>query len=337
MTLDLQLTPEQLSPEFSQPGLPRLNSGEPNGACHGDSRFSTGAPETTPVPAVEILPAGCVKRSAMVSRGLAAELVQSARLNRFEARFRADRHLLVAYEQAARSDGESFVDGLPRSARRDLSRRFLFVPAGHEYREWHEPRGPVRVMYFYFDPGEVGAPAGLGLAPAVLRPRLFFEDRRLRETVLKIESLLESPAPENRLYFEALSIVLFHEAVRAICGHAQPEPRMRGGLAAWQQRVVTAYIDEHLSEPIALSTLAELARLSPYHFCRAFKQSFGIPPHRYHMRRRIERAKALLQDRPLISVTEVGLALGFSETSSFTAAFRRTTGLTPSRYHRTMT
>jgi AraC family transcriptional regulator len=96
---------------------------------------------------------------------------------------------------------------------------------------------------------------------------------------------------------------------------------------------VVAYIEEHLAEPISLATLAQLAKLSPYHFSRAFKQSFGRPPHRYHTSRRIERAKALLAE-PTQSVTEIGFTMGFSEASSFTAAFRRETGLTPSSYRR---
>ena len=87
------------------------------------------------------------------------------------------------------------------------------------------------------------------------------------------------------------------------------------------------------SEQIPLATLARLVRLSAFHFCRAFKQSFGVPPHRYHTNRRIEQAKVMLAARKY-SVTEVGLTLGFSETSSFTAVFRKITGQTPSRYYR---
>jgi methylphosphotriester-DNA--protein-cysteine methyltransferase len=70
-------------------------------------------------------------------------------------------------------------------------------------------------------------------------------------------------------------------------------------------------------------------------FSRSFKQSFGRPPHRYHTGRRIERAKALLA-QPAQSVTEIGFTVGFSEASSFTAAFRRETGLTPSSYRRSL-
>ena len=82
-------------------------------------------------------------------------------------------------------------------------------------------------------------------------------------------------------------------------------------------------------------TLAKLVRLSPYYFCRAFKQSFGMPPHRYHGSRRIEHAKILLA-KPASSVTEIGMTVGFCETSSFSAAFRKATGLTPTAYRRSL-
>jgi AraC family transcriptional regulator len=128
-------------------------------------------------------------------------------------------------------------------------------------------------------------------------------------------------------------ILVMHELIR-------PEPTMsavarplRGGLPAWQQKRVMDFIDAHLSEEISLAALAELADLSRFHFARAFTQSFGMPPHRYHMARRMDRARSLLQ-KPALSVTQIGIQIGFCETSSFTRAFRRFTGLTPTEYRR---
>ena len=108
---------------------------------------------------------------------------------------------------------------------------------------------------------------------------------------------------------------------------------LRGGLPVWQQKRVAEFIEEHLAEDISLTTLAELVDLSVYHFAHAFKQSFGAPPHRYHMVRRMDRAKNLLE-RPALSVTKIGIQIGFRETSSFTRAFRKLTGLTPTEYRR---
>jgi AraC family transcriptional regulator len=98
--------------------------------------------------------------------------------------------------------------------------------------------------------------------------------------------------------------------------------------------VVAAYIQKHLSESIRIRALARFVYLSSHSFSRAFKQSFRMPPRRYFLQQRIERSKALLA-RSEWSITEIAIVLGFSQTSSFSAAFRHLTGLTPTEYRRT--
>jgi AraC family transcriptional regulator len=284
-------------------------------------------------PVVEISPADNVKRRTAAWPGISAEIVQAMRHDRIESRFCAPVHLLAAYERGVRHDGGTFIEGLPTSTLRDFRQKLIFVPAGHEYRDWQEPRILSRVIYFYFDPA--GLSPELGFTDRSFAPRLFFENRGLWETVLKLTTLIESADSDYRLYVEALGIVLAHELVRFHAGRPCVEPQIRGGLAAWQQRTAVAYIEDHLAEPISLATLAHLVRLSPYYFCRAFKQSFGMPPHRYHAGQRIEHAKTLLA-KSAPSVTDIGFTVGFSQTSSFTAAFRKATGLTPTAYHRSL-
>jgi AraC family transcriptional regulator len=292
------------------------------------------SPVKARLPAVEIHPPDVVRRRAVRGAGIAAEIVQATRREKLEFRFCAPFHLLTLCDRGARSDGDTFVEGLPRSRLRDVQRKLTFVPAGHEYREWQEPRVLARLAYFYFDPARMPALPARVASPA-LAPRLFFEDAALSDTALKLTRLIEHPRVDAGPYFEALSIVLAHELVWFNGGGAPVEGRARGGLAPWQQQTVAAYIEEHLAEQISLITLAQLVRLSPYYFCRAFKQSFRMPPHRYHTSRRIEHAKTLLS-RPRSSVTDVGSAVGFSETSSFTVAFRKMTGVTPTAYRRSL-
>jgi AraC family transcriptional regulator len=284
---------------------------------------------------VEIFPADIVKRRAVSWDGMTAEIVQATRPERTKYRFNGPRHLLAVYEQGERRDGETLVGGLPRSTLRDFKRKLVFVPAGHEYSDWQEPSALTRVVYFYFDPSKMPTLPQTDTAGTTLSPRLFFEDTTLWDTAVKLRKQIESAGSDNRLYSEALGVVLAHELVRFNAGICPVEAPVRGGLAGWQQRIVTTYIEEHLYEQIPLATLARLVRLSPYYFCRVFKQSLGMPPHRYHSSRRIEQAKTLLA-KPELSVTEIGLTLGFSETSSFTAAFRRAAGQTPTAYHRSL-
>jgi AraC family transcriptional regulator len=282
---------------------------------------------------VEIEPAEIARRRSAIWDGMSAELVQTTRLERFEVRFHASVHLLVVYGRGMRHDGETRVQGMPGVPLRDLARKFTFVPAGCELREWQEPRVLSQITYLYIEPDELPRFITSESARVTLAPRLLFEDSVLWGTACKLTTLIESAAVTNRGYLGAVGRVLFHELIRIIAGQAAAERPARGGLATWQQRVVTEYIEEHLAEDIALTTLAGLARLSPHHFCRAFKHTLGRPPCRYHGLRRIERAKVLLA-KLNISVTEIGLSLGFSETSSFTAAFRRETGLAPTDFRR---
>jgi AraC family transcriptional regulator len=284
---------------------------------------------------VDISPSEIVRRHSAAWSGLHVETVQVMRHTPFEYGFRAPCHLLIALELGERLDGETVVEGLPRSTLRDFTHKLTFVPAGHDFRSWQKPRVLTRVTHFYIDPREPLADPALRFGEIEFKPRLFFYDRDLWDTALKFKSQVENPGSMPRLYAEALGIVLTHELVRINSGAARREPVNRGGLAPWQQKRVAAYIEERVANDIPLATLAELARLSPYHFCRSFKRSFGMPPHRYHAIRRIERAKQLLADRQL-SVTTIALDVGFSDTSRFSAAFHRLTGQTPSCYRRNL-
>ena len=80
--------------------------------------------------AVEVYPPDIVTRSTMAWDGMAAEIVQATRPETIEFRFRAPLHLLAVYDQGIRSDGETFVDGLPRSTA--YRRSLASIPQGKQ-------------------------------------------------------------------------------------------------------------------------------------------------------------------------------------------------------------
>jgi AraC family transcriptional regulator len=152
---------------------------------------------------------------------------------------------------------------------------------------------------------------------------------------LKLKAQIFSAETGDRLYAEALGAVLVHELIRLNAGRTLIWPHERGGLSGWQCRRIAEYIEAHLADEIAVTLLAELVRLSPYHFARSFKQSFGMPPHRYLTRRRVELAKALLADRRQ-PIAGIASAVGFRSNSAFTAAFIKSTGHAPSVHRRSL-
>jgi AraC-like DNA-binding protein len=92
-------------------------------------------------------------------------------------------------------------------------------------------------------------------------------------------------------------------------------------------------IDREYARQLDVAALAREAHASPAHFARSFKRAFGETPHKYVVRRRIERAKELLRGTDL-SVTEISLEVGFQSLGSFGAAFRELVGESPGRYGR---
>jgi AraC family transcriptional regulator len=286
-----------------------------------------------PLSVVEISPPDIARRRLKNWGAIQADTVKVTRRETFEDGFQARRHLLIAYERAERDDGETLIEGLPKSTLREFNCKLSFVPAGHRFYGWQTPRVLTRVTYLYIDLQDPLFDPGSGIDWPTISPRLFFFDQAVWDTALKLKAEIGNPDPCSRQYAEALSLVLMHELIRLERAPSAAAGPRRGGLPGWQQRRLTDFIEEHLAEEISLAALAALADLSLYHFARAFTQSFGVPPHRYHMTRRIDRARSLLQ-KPALSVTQIGIQIGFRETSSFTRAFRRLTGLTPTEYRR---
>jgi AraC family transcriptional regulator len=104
-------------------------------------------------------------------------------------------------------------------------------------------------------------------------------------------------------------------------------------LLAWQMRRVESYIEEHLDQQILVANLSELVHLSEAHFSRAFRLAYGVPPHAYIVRRRLElAAQLMLAGREPLS--EIALRCGFHDQAHLSKQFRQLTGETPAAWRR---
>lgn len=140
-----------------------------------------------------------------------------------------------------------------------------------------------------------------------------------------------APDQASRLFIDYVTLaVVAHVAHRYGSMKALPA---RGGLAPWQLRRAMEILDAHIEGDISPEWLAYECGLSPSHFARAFRASTGLPPHRWLLQRRVDRAKNALTNTGM-SLVAIALSCGFADQSHFTRVFSRLVGISPGAWRR---
>jgi AraC family transcriptional regulator len=128
-------------------------------------------------------------------------------------------------------------------------------------------------------------------------------------------------------------LLLCSRLVEGYASSSRVIERARGGLAPWQKRRAEEILMNHLSGNLKLDRLARECNLSPGHFARAFKTSFGVSVHQWVLDRRIEHSKVLMSHSSL-GLLDVAFRTGFSSQSTFTRAFQQRVGVSPGHWRR---
>lgn len=173
------------------------------------------------------------------------------------------------------------------------------------------------------------------LESRIVGPSMFdLRDDRMQASVLRILVGSARGSADDALLVEQGLVALAERVARHSSRFGDSRfalgPRHRGGLSRASARKVEEMISVALEEASSpsLLDLASAAGLSVTQFLRAFRQDMGVPPHKYLVRRRMERAISLLRS-PLVSVAEVADESGFCTVAHFVASFRRVMGVTP--------
>jgi len=151
--------------------------------------------------------------------------------------------------------------------------------------------------------------------------------------VLALLPALVQPGEVSALFADYLFAAIGIHLAQAYGGAGCPPEIARGGLAPWQERRVKEMLLDDLRGDPALADLAQACGLSARHLARAFKATTGLPPHRWLLRRRVERAKELLEHGDE-SVSGIALACGFADQSHLTRVFQALAGSSPSAWRR---
>ncbi len=148
-----------------------------------------------------------------------------------------------------------------------------------------------------------------------------------------LEPALARPTATETLFVDYIIMALQAHIAHVYGGMRAPSPLARGGLAPWQERRAKEFIDARLDGELSIAELAEACELSRSHFARAFKQSFGVTPHRWLTERRVDLAKArMIEGRAPLS--QIALDCGFSDQSHFTRVFSSVVNMSPALWRR---
>jgi AraC family transcriptional regulator len=160
---------------------------------------------------------------------------------------------------------------------------------------------------------------------AQIRPRFQMRDPRFQHLIWALRAELEADDASDPLYAESICMAML---VRLINAEPLLERKQTARLAPRLAARVVEFIEGNLSQRLTLAELAALADLSVPHFKVLFRETLGMPVHRYVVQRRVERARDLLLEGRL-RASQVALETGFAHQSHMAHWMNRLLGATP--------
>jgi AraC family transcriptional regulator len=159
-----------------------------------------------------------------------------------------------------------------------------------------------------------------------------FRDQLVARLCVELWEEAKSANPSGHLFADCARTAL----VAALWRRARQKPVQEAkstGFSPQGWARITAEIENRLSEPLTVESLAALSGMRETRFLQAFKQQTGMSPYRYVLCKRLEEASALLTGSK-IGLAEVALATGFADQAHMTATFARHLGRTPGAIRR---
>ncbi|MBB3257786.1 AraC-like DNA-binding protein [Paraburkholderia bannensis] len=164
-----------------------------------------------------------------------------------------------------------------------------------------------------------------------LPPHLSVRDPVIHGLGKALAPALAEPECASQLFIDHVVLAFQAHVAQQYSGAITERRRAAAGLTAWQELRAKEYLLAHLDTNVSVAEVARECGLSRGHFLRAFKETTGLPPHRWLISRRIELAQELMRnkDLPLITISQM---CGFADQSHLTRTFTRLMGMSPARW-----
>ena len=160
-----------------------------------------------------------------------------------------------------------------------------------------------------------------------IRSKFQTRDARIEHIAWALKAEMESGYPGGTLYLDSLATAM---AAQIVSRHSSLPiaAASHAGISSRKLKQVLSYIEDNLGADLSLREIAGVAGLSVSHCKVLFRRAMGVPIHQYVIRRRVERAAALLRSGNM-AVSEIALATGFAHQSHLAAHIKRILGVSP--------
>jgi AraC-like DNA-binding protein len=207
----------------------------------------------------------------------------------------------------------------------------LSAPGARQYGFFDQPANHLRWLVLQFDVNLLGQHLGEGFRTSDFHPRFMFFDHNLYQIAKLFEAACLGDEPPDTLRDDLLLLALLNSLARIERSFVDKSY----GLSQAERRLLIDYMRTRLIETIRLSELCNLVQLSPFHFCRSFKNSLGVSPHAWQMRERIRVAQIMMRDGRT-QLADVAVAVGFYDQAHFTKSFKKIVGLPPGAWQKVL-
>jgi AraC family transcriptional regulator len=233
--------------------------------------------------------------------------------------------------------------GSPAATRRSLDGRTQqrlqlsgdidVVPAGMAGR-WRNEQ-PIELLLFEIEPAYIARIGGHEASPASILPAMQLRDPHLHNLALALIAEHRGATKTGRIYVEGLMTAMLARLI-SLQGSAAIAPNESNDrLSFLQQQRLAEFIEANMASDLSLSSLAGIVGYGLSRFKTLFNNSFGCTPHSYVTKRRIERARDLVE-AGILPLSEIALETGFSHQSHMAATFRQSLGVSPGQLRRAM-
>jgi AraC family transcriptional regulator len=158
-------------------------------------------------------------------------------------------------------------------------------------------------------------------------------DPTLKHLGMAVLCALQRGNPLSKIFLDSIGQTILAHAAGVYGGVRASLGLMPGHLAPWQARRAKEFLSANLHGDVRLASVAAECNLSASHFAHAFRRTFGRPPHRWLMERRIDVVKNLLLTTNL-SLVEVASQCGFADQPALNRSFKRIAGESPGQWRR---